>query len=167
MEWPDKKVLRLYEYLSKPRSSIIIQMRSMRIALRHFLYKINAVDSDKRPCREGSQTPKHVLLQCETFGTLRRELFDRLHEAIGPKELTNYDTIVSNPLATRYVTKFMHQTGLLAQFQHAEQEESDDESGDLEVMEQSPEDARHSPPPATTTEEGESLSQLFEYTIPD
>jgi hypothetical protein len=137
----------------------------MRIALRHFLYKINEVESDRCPCGEGSQTPKHVLLQCETFGTLRKRLFDQLHKA-GVKGL-DYDTIVSDPLATRYVVKFMHQTGLLAQFQHADHEESGDESGDLEVMEQSPEDAGYSPPLATTFEEGESLTQLFEYTLPD
>jgi hypothetical protein len=52
--------------------------------------------------------------QCETFGELRRRLFDQLHRAIEPFELSNYDSIVSNPLATRYVAKFMHQTGLLA-----------------------------------------------------
>jgi hypothetical protein len=63
----------------------------------------------------------------------------------------------------------MHQTGLLAQFQHAEQEESNYEAEDLnlEVMEQSPEDAGHYPMVATTFEEGESLTQLFEYTVPD
>jgi hypothetical protein len=88
----------------------------MRIALKRFLYTTKAVESDKCACGEGSQMPKYVLLQCETFGTLRRELFNRLHEAIGLKGLTNYNTIVLNPLATRYVTKFMHQTGLLAQF---------------------------------------------------
>jgi ribonuclease HI len=167
VEWPNKKVLRLYECLSKPRSSIMIQMRSMRIALRHFLYKINEVESDKCPCGEGSQTPRHVLLQCETFGVLRKRLFDQLHRAIGPFELSNYDSIVSNPLATRYVAEFMHQTGLLAQFQHAEKEESDDESGDLEVMEQSPEDAGHYPMLANTVGGGESLDALFEYTLPD
>jgi hypothetical protein len=139
----------------------------MRIALRHFLYKINEVESDKCPCGEGSQTPRHVLLQCETFGQLRRRLFDQLHRAIGLFELSNYDSIVSNPLATRYVAKFMQQTGLLAQFQHTEQEESDGESGDHEVIEQSPEDAGHYPMLATTFEEGESLTQLFEYTLPD
>ncbi|OGE48027.1 hypothetical protein PENARI_c033G04144 [Penicillium arizonense] len=76
--------------------------------------------------------------------------------------------IVSNPLATRYVAKFMHQTGLLAQFQHADQEESDDEAEDLnpEVMEQSPEDAGHSPTLANTVEGGENLDELFEYTLP-
>jgi hypothetical protein len=63
----------------------------------------------------------------------------------------------------------MHQTGLLAQFQHVDIEESDDEAEGLnpEAMEQSPEDAGYSPPLATATEEGESLSQLFEYTLPD
>ena len=88
-------------------------MRSMRIALRHFLYKINEVETDKCPCGEGSQTSRHVLLQCQTYGALRKRLFDQLHRAIGPFELSNYDSIVSNPLATRYVAKFMHQTGLL------------------------------------------------------
>jgi hypothetical protein len=69
VEWPSKKTLRLYECLSKPRSSIMIQMRSMRIALRYFLYKINEVDSDKCPCGEGSsQAPRHVLLQCQMYG---------------------------------------------------------------------------------------------------
>ena len=61
----------------------------------------------------------------------------------------------------------MHRTGLLTQFQHAKQEESDDESGDLEVIEQSPEDAGHYPMLANTTKEGESLNQLFEYTLPE
>ena len=140
-------------------------MRSMRIALRHFLYKINATDSDRCPCGEGSQTPKHVLLQCQTYGDLRKQLFDQLFRA-GVSNPTDYDAIVSDPLAIRYIAKFMHQTGLLVQFQHAEQEESDDEPGDREVMEQSPEDAGYSPR-NTTTEEGESLSQLFEYTIPE
>ncbi|KAJ6078205.1 uncharacterized protein N7446_001141 [Penicillium canescens] len=129
VKWPNKK------------------MRLMRIALRHFLYKINEVESDKCPCGEGSQTPRHVLLQCQTYGALRKRLFDQLHRAIGPFDMFNYDNIVSNPLATRYVAKFMHQTGILAQFQHAEQEESDDESGDHEG--------------------GENLDALFEYTLPD
>jgi hypothetical protein len=67
----------------------------------------------------------------------------------------------------RYVAKFRYQTGLLAQFQHAEQEESDDGTGDREVMEQSPEEAGHLPLLATTFEEEESLTQLFEYRLPD
>jgi hypothetical protein len=36
----------------------------------------------------------------------------------------DYDTIVSHPLAARYVAKFMHQAVLLTQFQHVEQEDT-------------------------------------------
>jgi hypothetical protein len=61
----------------------------------------------------------------------------------------------------------MHQTGLLAQFQHAEQEESDNESGDREAMEQSPEDAGYSPWHTPKDEDGEDLGSLFECTIPE
>lgn len=41
----------------------------------------------------------------------------------------DYDNIMSNPQATRYVVNFMHQTGLLQQFQHVgiEEENDDDE----------------------------------------
>ena len=78
----------------------------MRIALRHFLYKINEVESDKCHCGEGFPMPRHVLLQCETYGVLRKRLFDQLHKA-GLRVL-DYDTIVSDPLATRYVAKLMH-----------------------------------------------------------
>ena len=45
-------------------------------------------------------------------------------------------------------------------------EPHEDLGRDLEAMEQSPEDAGYLPL-NTTTEEGESLSQLFEYTLPD
>ncbi|OQD78884.1 hypothetical protein PENANT_c074G05276 [Penicillium antarcticum] len=139
VEWPNKKVLRLYEGLSKPRSSIMIQMHSMRITLRHFLYKINAADSDKCPCGKCSQTPKHVLLQCQTFGDLRKQLYDKLFQA-GVFNHTDHNTLVSDPLAIRY-------------------EESDDETRDLnKAMEQSSKDARYSPPLARTFEDGESLT---------
>jgi hypothetical protein len=36
---------------------------------------------------------------------------------------TDYNTIVSDSQAIRYVAKFMHQTGLLHQFRHVDGEE--------------------------------------------
>ena len=33
---------------------------------------------------------------------------------------TNYDEMISQPQAIRYIAEFMHQTGLLGQFQHVE-----------------------------------------------
>jgi hypothetical protein len=63
--------------------------------------------------------------------------------------------------------RLKHQTGLLTQFQHVEAEDdTDTESEGLTAIEQSPEDAGYSPMHAPTVEEGESLIQLFEYTLP-
>jgi tubulin alpha len=100
---PDKKNLRLFEGISKPYASILVQMRSMRIGLRHFLYKINAAESDRCSCGEGSQTPRHILLQCPLFTDLRRTLMDKVRAQTDLGNSTDYDAIVSHPQATRYV----------------------------------------------------------------
>jgi ribonuclease HI len=116
---PDKKVLRLFDSLSKPYTSILIQMRSMRIALNHFLYKIKAVESDECYCSEGSQTPRHILMQCPLYADLRQTFLDKIRMTdLG--DSTDYDAIVSHSQATRYVAEFMLQTGLLGQFRHVE-----------------------------------------------
>jgi ribonuclease HI len=122
---PNKKTLRLYEGLSKPQCAILIQMRTMRIGLRHFLFKIKAAETDRCSCDEGSQTPKHILMQCPQYVVPRTKLWEQLW-GIGINEM-DYDKIVSNPQATRYVVNFMHRTGLLQQFQHVGTEEDDDD----------------------------------------
>jgi hypothetical protein len=66
---------------------------------------------------------------------LREQLWD-----IGINEM-DYDKIVSNPQATRYVVNFMHRTGLLQQFQHVGiEEEDDDEPTGLAAMDLGVED---------------------------
>jgi hypothetical protein len=116
---PDKKVLRLFDSLSKPYTSILIQMRSMRIALNHFLFKVKAVESDECYCSEGSQTPRHILMQCPLYADLRQTFLDKIRMTdLG--DSTDYDAIVSHSQATRYVAEFMLQTGLLGQFRHVE-----------------------------------------------
>ena len=46
-------------------------------------------------------------------------------------KLSDYDALVSDPQAIRYIAEFMHQTGLLSQFRHAEVSEQDQERGSL------------------------------------
>jgi ribonuclease HI len=137
---PNKKTLRLYEGLSKPQCAILIQMRTMRIGLRHFLFKIKAAETDRCTCDEGSQTPKHILMQCPRYVVPRTKLWEQLW-GIGINEM-DYDKIVSNPQATRYVVNFMHRTGLLQQFQHVgiEQDDDDDEPTGLAAMDLGVED---------------------------
>jgi ribonuclease HI len=132
---PHKKNLGLYKGLSKPHTSIIIQMRTMRVSLRHFLFKIGASETDRCSCGEGSQTPKHVLLQCSLHAEARRRMINKLYDVEGLRgKLSDYDALVSDPQAIRYVAEFMHQTGLLSQFRHAEltePAEQDQERGSL------------------------------------
>jgi hypothetical protein len=48
--------------------------------------------------------------------------------------ISDYDTLVSDSQAIRYIAEFMHQTGLLSQFRHAElaePAEQDHERGSL------------------------------------
>jgi hypothetical protein len=73
---PNKKTLRLYEGLSKPQCAILIQMRTMRIGLRHFLFKIKVAETDRCSCDEGSQTPKHILMQCPQYIIPRIKLWE-------------------------------------------------------------------------------------------
>ncbi|KAG0155486.1 hypothetical protein PDIDSM_1063 [Penicillium digitatum] len=105
---PNKKTLRLYEGLSKPQCAILIQMHRCL-------------------CDEGSQTPKHILMQCPRYTIPRTKRWKQLWD-IGINEM-DYDKIVSNPQATRYVVNFMHQTGLLQQFRHARIEDDDEPVG--------------------------------------
>ncbi|KAL2695400.1 hypothetical protein AAEP93_003493 [Penicillium crustosum] len=104
----------------------------MRIGLRH-LFKIKAAETDRCNCDEGSQTPRHILMQCSRYVVPRTKLWEQLW-GIGINEIY-YDSIVSNPQATRYVVNFMHQTGL-QQFQHVriKEENDDDESTGLAAM---------------------------------
>jgi ribonuclease HI len=127
---PDKKNLRLFENLSKPYTSILVQIRSMRIALNHFLFKINVSDSDECYCGEGSQTPRHVLLQCPLHADLRKTLLDKIRARTGLTNITDYDAIVSDSQAARYVAEFMLRTGLLGQFRQVdvEPDPEDDET---------------------------------------
>jgi ribonuclease HI len=123
-EAPDKNNLKLFNGLSKPYTSILVQMRSMRIGLRHFLYKINEAESDRCGCEEGSQTPRHVLLQCPLYTDLRKTLMQKIRSRTDPggNSMDYEASILSHPQATRYVAEFMLQTGLLGQFCHCDVE---------------------------------------------
>ncbi|KAJ5642579.1 hypothetical protein N7490_006579 [Penicillium lividum] len=126
---PHKKVLKLFEGLSKPYTSILVQMRSMRIGLRHFLYKINEADSDRCSCEEGSQTPRHVLLQCPLYLDLRKTFMEKAKRT-NLQNPMDYEAIMSHPQATRYVAEFMLSTGLLGQFRHCDVDPEPDEDNE-------------------------------------
>ncbi|KAJ5893065.1 hypothetical protein N7504_009756 [Penicillium tannophilum] len=104
-------------------------MRSIRIALNHFLFKIGEVESDFYSYEEGSQTPKHVLLSCPRFVDERKEMLEKIRARTDLQGL-DYKALLSHPRATRYVAEFIIQTGLLGQFRHYEVEPEPDPEDD-------------------------------------
>ncbi|THC87028.1 hypothetical protein EYZ11_013526 [Aspergillus tanneri] len=87
-----------------------MQMRTIRIGLRHFLFKIKQVDSDRE-----------LIRHLDTIEGLRGRVQD-------------YDAVISNPQAIRYIAEFMHQTGLLQQFLFAKLSEEDEEAPDTNTL---------------------------------
>ena len=118
-------MLSLFEGLSRPYSSILIQIRSICIGLQHFLYKMNIADSDECHCGEGSQTPRHILLQCSSYVDLRRTILDKVKLSDFSRHLNDYNALMAHPHAVRYIAEFMLGTGLLGQFRQHEIEPED------------------------------------------
>ena len=99
---PTKHSLRVYAGLWKAHSSVLIQMRTGRIGLNHFLYKIGLRGLDRCRCDEGSQTPKHILLECRLLSDLRDEMW-RIIDRVGLKRREDFDALVNEPKVAQYV----------------------------------------------------------------
>jgi hypothetical protein len=79
-------------------------------------------------------------MQCPQYIIPRTKLWEQLDKiGIGITEI-DYDKIMSNPQATRYVVNFMHRTGLLQQFQYVTPEDDNDEPIGLAAMDLGVED---------------------------
>ena len=68
---PHKKTLSLYEGLSKPYTSILIQMRSQRIGLRHFLFKIATAQQRAEGPQTGVTVMRAAKLPCMSSSSAR------------------------------------------------------------------------------------------------
>jgi hypothetical protein len=68
----------LYRGMSKAYSSIPIRMRTDMIRLNPFLYKVKARGCDQCTCEQGSQAPKHVLIDCSLWNELRQEMWTKV-----------------------------------------------------------------------------------------
>ena len=108
---PDKKVLRLHLKLRKAESSILVQMRSGRTGLAHFLSKakVPSYDTGLCECGQSQETPRHVLLYCPKEADRRAELGQR----------PTFVRLLDTPEGAVIASKWMIQSGRLRQFQVA------------------------------------------------
>jgi ribonuclease HI len=114
---PGTKVLGFHQNATKRLSSIIIQLRTGKIALNAYLHsrKVPGIDSPNCTCGFRLQTIEHILLDCRKYRDLRRHY-------LGPGRMT-VEEILSTPKLTLKAAEFMEATQLLGQFRRPEEEE--------------------------------------------
>lgn len=71
---------------------------------------------------------RNVLLQCPLYTSLRETMLNNIWYKTDLGRTADYNTIVSDSQAIRYVAEFMHRTGLLGQFRHVEYNEVEAEA---------------------------------------
>lgn len=70
---PRRGIVKLHLGLIKELSALVIQMRTGKIGVREFLFqrKVPGIRDGRCICRQGTQTVKHVLLECRLYNQMR------------------------------------------------------------------------------------------------
>ena len=112
---PDLAILKLHKGLQKAESSMLIQLRTGRTGLRHFLNKVRVpgYESGQCECDMGLETPRHVLLYCP-HESERREA---LKESQGGS--LDFNRLLDTPTGALAASKWMIRSGRIPQFQLA------------------------------------------------
>jgi ribonuclease HI len=71
---PGKHTKALYNTINKNDASILAQLRTGKCRLNHYLYRINAVESDICECGRHAETVKHFLFQCPRWEEKRNKM---------------------------------------------------------------------------------------------
>ena len=114
---PSRKTLALHRGTPRALSSLIVQMRTGKIGLRHFLHqrRVPGMTSGECDCGCGLQTVSHVLYTCSKFDGLR--LTFRMPDERGRRCWTaDLRKLLSQRSTAIAAAKFMMATKLLGQF---------------------------------------------------
>lgn len=116
----EKSPAYLYEGLLKHEATALFLLRTQVIGLRQWLARIGVPDTDPIcDCREGLQTVRHIFGFCKTYATSRAVLQLRIQE-------TQLDRALNDKAKAHHVAKWFLQTGVLKQFQLANEIEEED-----------------------------------------
>ena len=103
--------------LRKAESSMAVQLRSEKIGLNNFLYRMNVpnVRSAECPCGWRKQTVKHVLLFCPRLENERGELIQQAGTS-------DYRQLLTQKQGIRAAARWMIRVGYLDQFSLAREQ---------------------------------------------
>jgi hypothetical protein len=109
-EVPSASRLKLHKHLKKAESSVLVQARTGRISLAHFLNKARVPGYETPACRcgLGDETAEHLLLHCQ-LETERRQC----------RRGMRLRDLVSEPRSTATAARWIIQSGRIGQFQLA------------------------------------------------
>jgi hypothetical protein len=109
-EVPSASRLKLHNQLKKAESSVLVQARTGRIGLAHFLNKarVPGYETPACSCGLGDETAEHLLLHCQMES--ERRLWRRG---------TRLRDLVSEPRSTATTARWIIQSGRIGQFQLA------------------------------------------------
>jgi hypothetical protein len=104
---PSSKFLELVDGCTRSQASLLMQLRTGRIALNRHLYKLSKIATPQCPhCPQEEETVRHVLFDCPSYRSarvqLRRSLRRRAHDL---------GFILSDRSARKPLFAFIHATG--------------------------------------------------------
>jgi hypothetical protein len=105
---PSKKYICLIKNLDRMQTSILFQLRSGHIRLNLHLFHIHKVESPSCPHCQGITVEliKDFLLVCPQYAWEQHDLRVKLH-----RNANSISFLLSNPMATLPLLKFVHATG--------------------------------------------------------
>ena len=113
---PGTKVLQLHKRIKKPKTALIIQMKTGKIGLHAFLFGHKLANNSKCECGHRSQTVQHVLYKCRKITRLRRETWRDVQRK-EPFEFVEWRKMLTHPSYSKKAAYFIRKTGPLKQFQ--------------------------------------------------
>lgn len=110
---PSRRTVQYWTYLRKATSSILIQLRTERIGLAHYLWRINKGDNPWCGCGLSGQTTRHILMDCPIYVDERNAMWNRLK---GIRRDTEYRVLINEKRAAVVIAQFIIDTQVLQQF---------------------------------------------------
>ncbi|EED14559.1 hypothetical protein TSTA_040390 [Talaromyces stipitatus ATCC 10500] len=114
---PSWQTLAYWNYLRKATSSILIQLRTERVGLAHYLWRINRHDRLYCECGLSGHTVRHILMECPIYIDEWNLMWSRIK---GFRRTTDLQALLTEKAAAVAVAQFIMDTRVLDQFRQAD-----------------------------------------------